>query len=130
MTTDAHRALVDRLEESAELSWGGRTLLACLRRLRDGGLTEWQSISVESAWVIEEGFCVVYRWPGGPLVGLRVTTRSGSQPGMAAQEFGEEVADFSIAEPLGAITLTTDFEDVGWWGEPPFPDSRAVDRTG
>lgn len=120
MATVAHLALIRQFEQSAGLSWGGGALLACLRRLRDGGLTEWQSISVENAWAFDDGFCVVYRWPAGPPVGLRVTTRSGSQPQMLTHEFGREIADFSIAEPLGTTVLQVDSSGVNWWGEPPF----------
>ena len=141
MYTPEHSALIAELGSAAQTTWGERALLACLRRLRDGGVTESDLVEIRDAWAFPEGFCVVYKSPWGPDVGVRVTTRStgGRSPfhfqevftedleqGPTAEEAGVTFADLAIAEPLGSIAdeLVYDADGLGWWGEEPLPGSR------
>jgi hypothetical protein len=141
MHTPQHAALIARLESADQSTWGERALLACLRRLRDGGPTEADSVEVRDAWAFPASFCVVYKSPWGPEVGVQVNTDSTlSQPpfyfpdvyagdldsGPTADEAGITFADFTIAEPLGSIVdeLVYDAAGLGWWGEEPLPATR------
>jgi hypothetical protein len=141
MHTPEHSALIAQLESAAQSTWGERALLACLRRLRDGGVTESELVEVRDAWAFPTGFCVVYKSPWGPEVGVRVSTQStGGYPpfyfqdvyaedpnnGPTADEAGITFADLAIAEPLGSIAdkLVYDSDGLGWWGEDPLPASR------
>jgi len=63
MYTSEHSALITQLESAASSTWGERALLTCLRRLRDGGVTEWKQVEVRDAWPFPDGFCVVYKSP-------------------------------------------------------------------
>ncbi|MBB1198440.1 hypothetical protein [Curtobacterium flaccumfaciens] len=97
-----------------------------MQKLRDGGPTEAEHIVVHDAWSTTESFRVVYDTPGGRRVGIvrdRRTTidrldvyATGDEP--TPEEFGREVADFNIGEPLGryADVLELDADGVGWWG--------------
>lgn len=136
-----HDALIADLEAVVSPTWSERALLACLRKLREGGPTEWRSITVHDGWPLldADGFCVVYSWPDGDLIGLR-ETRDGSRSApvyadgvyaeptsggkASAEEFGWEAADFAVAEPLGTVAdhLVRDRNGVGWWGVAPLPD--------
>lgn len=77
---------------------------------------------------MDDGFCLVYRSPWGPTVGLRVVA-DGDQFEAAytdeptAGDFGVDIADFSVAEPLGsrADDLAFDSDGLGWWGDAPLP---------
>lgn len=141
MHTPEHSALISQLESAGPSTWGEQALLACLRRLRDGGPTESDLVEVRDAWAFPTGFCVVYKSPSGPDVGVRITTHStGGHPplyfpdvyadnpdsGPTADEAGVTFADFAIAEPLGSIAgqLVYDSDGLGWWGEDPLPASR------
>ncbi|MDR6907786.1 hypothetical protein J2X63_003494 [Agromyces sp. 3263] len=138
MYTPEHAAVIAQLESAAQSTWGEQALLACLRRLRDGGPTEAHDVEVRDAWASPTGFCVVYKSPHGPEVGVRVTAESitGHPPfyfpdvytedverGPTAEEAGITFADFAIAEPLGRIVekLVYDAAGLGWWGEEPLP---------
>jgi hypothetical protein len=127
MVTESHARLIADLEESADLAWGGEALLACLRKLRDGGSTECADVEVRRAWPIDGGFKIVYLTPWGPVVGL--TARQGELEyfqgiyeeiagRLTAVAFGAEVADYYIAEPLGRYADVLEFDDdgLGWWG--------------
>jgi hypothetical protein len=141
MYTSQHSALIAQLESADPSTWGERALLACLRRLRDGGVTEWEKVAVRDAWAFPDGFCVVYASPWGPEVGVRITMQStGGRPpfyfqdwltgdperGPTPEEAGREFADLAIAEPLGRIVdeLVYDVGGLGWWGEEPLPGKR------
>ncbi|MGG7308354.1 hypothetical protein ACQXVK_14305 [Curtobacterium sp. AB451] len=130
MTSERHAELIAGLESAASDEWGPRALLACLRKLRDGGPTEGRSVVVHDAWATEDGFRVVYDAPfGGPRVGVirdRGTSvdwldvyTTGDEP--TPEEFGWEVADHNIGEPLGRHIddLDLDADGLGWWGHRP-----------
>lgn len=126
--TPVHSAAIDELRALPELSWGQTALLSCLERLRSGGPTSADEVTVVGAWAFDDGFRVVYGSPWGPPVGLRVVATGQRYSGAyadhpTAEEFGMDIADFSIAEPLGrfADRLVFDAGGVGWWGDPPFP---------
>ncbi|MET3564809.1 hypothetical protein ABIC47_000280 [Leifsonia sp. 563] len=132
--TPAHSAAIDELRTLNNRSWGQTALLSCLERLRSGGPTSAEEVTVVDAWAFDDGFCVIYGSPWGPTAGLRVTATGEQYSGAytdqpTAEEFGMDIADFSIAEPLGrfADRLVFDAGGVGWWGDPPFP-SGSVDR--
>lgn len=65
---------------------------------------------VEDAWATNDAFRVIYSWTGGRRVGIirsKETTIDRMDlyaTGDVAthEEFGQEVADFNIGEPLGA----------------------------
>jgi hypothetical protein len=129
VVTEQHAALIEQLDSASPTGWGERALLACLTRLRDGGPTEASIVEVYEAWPVDDGFKIVYLSPWGPRVGL--TARLGamqffmniyadslkSEP--TPEEFGKEIADFFVAEPLGGYVdiLEYDAEGLGWWGE-------------
>jgi len=120
-----HEELVARLEAQPGSTWLDEALLSCLRRLRDGGLTEWQSITVVDAWTEAEALSVVYRWDGlHETVGCRMGRRAPSAE-MTAAEYGIEIADFQIAEPLGTVygSLRFDANGIGWFGY--LPEERS-----
>lgn len=129
MFTDRHADLIVELEQAGSHEWGPRALLACLRKLRDGGPTEWTQISVLNAWASAESFRVIYDWPGLRRIGIvrdRLTTIDHPDLNMAGpdhtpEEFGKAVADFNIAVPLGAYgaVLEEDAAGVRWWGHIP-----------
>jgi len=128
MVTPQHLALIEQLASTPGEAWGRSALLACLRRLQDRGPTEAAIVEVYQAWPLEDGFQIVYLSPWGPRVGL--TARRGKlewfanvyvdDPGSepTPREFGMEVADYFVAEPLGkyAETLEFDSDGLGWWG--------------
>ncbi|WP_082473832.1 hypothetical protein [Curtobacterium sp. Leaf261] len=143
MFSTQHAALIDATRAATVPTWSDRALLGCLEKLRDGGPTEWQLVTVHDAWPLQEvdGFCVVYTSPWGPQVGVRVTrdTPSGApfypsglyaQPlsggDPTAEEFGQEIADLGIAEPLGSrgSRLVMDGTGLGWWGDAPLPGTH------
>ncbi|SDY85368.1 hypothetical protein [Herbiconiux ginsengi] len=126
--TPFHQAQIDRLTAISRPSWEESALLGCLERLRAGGLTEGGRVRVHDCWVITDGFCVVYTAPGGQDAGVRVIA-DGEQFQSAftfdptATDFGVDIADFTIGEPLGTRvgTLVPDEDGLGWWGDPPLP---------
>lgn len=141
--SEQHVALVRDLYAESRPTWSHRALLACLERLMEGGPTDGHLISVFDAWSIpaRDGFCVIYSHPCGEKVGVCVLKTSsddyplflnadGSLDMNNAREFGVEVADYVIAEPLGSIadTLIYDNWGIGWWGEPPLPPKSERDR--
>ena len=113
---------------------------ACLRRLRDGGVTESQRIVVVDAWAFDDGFCVIYIWDDSErLLGLRVTRetqqvsgapfwyqhwQTSTYPDATEEEFGIEIADLAIAEPGPGGVELLDVDGVGWWGQQPLPGVR------
>ena len=92
---------------------------------------------MHEGWPIDDGFCLVYRSPWGPTVGLRVAA-TGDQFEAAytyeptASDFGVDIADFSVAEPLGsrADDLVFDADGLGWWGDGPLPVGGRGAREG
>lgn len=144
-SSPARSILIERLRARPPQSWSDRALLACLERLAAGGPTGGHLIHVHDAWPLDDadGICVIYNDPGGRTIGLRVlrTSSSGHPLYLNAaagdmnnpDDFGHEVADYVIAEPLGTIAdqLVEDSDGVGWWGEQPFPDQRPpnIDST-
>jgi hypothetical protein len=129
-----HAELIAELEEAASNEWGPRALLACLRRLRAGGFIEAKSVVVHDAWATTDEFRVVYDSPWSSRVGIirnRNTTidrldvyASGDEA--TPEEFGQEVADLNISEPLGSYSriVQVDAQGLGWWGHLPLPPSR------
>ena len=67
-------------------------------------------------------FCVVYRYPyfKGTL-GIRCTfeTDMYGSPPSDPEQFGRDVADFDIGEPLGSVVerLRPDDKGIHWWGD-------------
>jgi hypothetical protein len=129
MESQRHAELIAELEAAASTEWGPRALLACLKRLRDGGPAEAHRVFVHEAWARDDAFQVVYDSPEGLHVGLireRGTTIDRLDPAdaeISPEEFGQEVADFNIGEPLGAYAeiLDVDSQGLGWWGHLPLP---------
>ena len=137
--TRAHLLLIEHLRAVTPKSWSTQALLSCLTRLAAGGPTEGHLVKVHDGWPTNDGtdgVCVIYSQPGTRRVGVRVLrTSSADHPlylnahGGAdlddARDFGIEVADYVIGEPLGVVSseLTNDAAGVGWWGEPPFPSN-------
>lgn len=132
----AHAHLIEQLIARSSQSWSNLALLACLETLAAGGPTNGDLIHIRDAWALDDadGICVVYNHPDGPPIGVRVlrTSPSGHPLYLNAAragnmddpgDFGREVADYVIAEPLGLIAdqLVADHAGVGWWGEPPLP---------
>ncbi|OII10883.1 hypothetical protein BIU97_08320 [Curtobacterium sp. MCBA15_009] len=126
MESERHAALIAELEAAGSEEWGPRALLACLQKLRDGGPTEAALVVVHDAWSTSDEFRVVYDSPWGPRVGIirdrwttidrtdAYTTGDEATP----EEFGHEVADYNIGEPLGRYVdiLDIDADGLGWWG--------------
>ena len=131
--TAQHRELIEELAAGPRKEWGESALLACLEKLRDGGPTEAALVEVYRAWAIQRGFKIVYLSPWGPTVGL--TARAGQlqffsniycddpDADPTPEQFGMEVADFFVAEPLGRFSdvLEFDTDGLGWWGERTLP---------
>lgn len=127
MVTAEHAELIRQLSLLKRRNWGQDALLACLRKLRDGGPTEYQIVEVRRARPVEDGFDIVYLSPWGPEVGLAarvgllkhfIGIYQGSEDSLTAEAFGQEVADFYVAEPLGNYSAVLDFDEsgLGWWG--------------
>lgn len=104
-------------------AWAEAALAACLQHLPVSRVTEGRTVQVLDAWT-EAGvaFCVVYRYPyfDGAL-GLRRTFETdmyGEEPNDPDQ-YGRDVADFDIGEPLGTVakSLKLDESGVHWWGD-------------
>ena len=81
------------------------------------------------AWCETDEFRVIYSWTGGRRVGI-IRNRETTIDRMdvyatgdiaTPEEFGQEVADFNIGEPLGAYgdILDVDADGLGWWGHIP-----------
>lgn len=132
----AHARRIEQLRKRSTRSWSDLALLACLERLESGGPTEGRPVHVHDASPLDDtdGIWVVYSYPGGRPIGVRVLRTSSSEHPLYLDaagagdmddpgEFGHEVADHVIGEPLGTIAgqLVDDSAGVGWWGEPPFP---------
>ena len=128
MVTPEHAALIAELEAKANASWGAQALLACLQKLRDGGPTEASIVEVCKAAPLVDGFTIDYLSPWGPRVGL--VARRGQLRDFAGvyqadadtltpAEFGDEIADFFVGEPLGTYSdrLKYDEAGLGWWGD-------------
>jgi hypothetical protein len=129
VATVRHLALIEQLAANSDARWGKQALLACLEKLRDGGPTEAAIVDVYDAWPLDDGFKIVYLSPWGPKVGL--TARRGrleffmdvyvedAEAELTPKQFGDEVADFFVAEPLGNRVdfLDYDADGLGWWGE-------------
>ena len=129
MESARHRELIGALAATASEEWGPRALLACLRKLRDGGPTEAALGVVHDAWATPDEFRVIYDSPWGPRVGIirnRWTTVDHldvytTEDVATPEEFGQEVADFNIGEPMGRYLdiLEIDADGLGWWGHIP-----------
>ena len=107
--------------KSAE--WAEAALAACLEHLSVSCVTEGRTVRVLDSWLEgAEAFCVVYRYPYfDGLLGIRCTFDEdmyGDEPS-DPEEYGRDVADFSIGEPLGTVAqhLRPDKEGVHWWGD-------------
>ncbi len=129
--TIEHAQLMKELSAHGDRNWGEDTLLGCLRRLESGGPTEAAQVKVHDGWAEDDEFCLIYDAPSGPTVGVRVH-RDGGQFQSAyidepsPDEFGIDIADFTVAEPLGtkANHLVLDSDGLGWWGDQPLPPAR------
>lgn len=121
MLSPRHEELIARLEAERAPSWLDDALLSCLVRLRDGGPTEWQSVTVVDAWTDDDAFAVVYEWTYlHETVGCR-RSRPAEAAETTAAQFGINTADFYVAEPLGTVYdgLRFDANGIGWWGDLP-----------
>ena len=141
MESPRSREMIETLSSQSPRSWAEDALLACLERLRDGGPTEWRLVTVHDAWASEQigGFCIEYTSPWGPRVGLQASrfapggapfyltdSYDGPEQLAEARAFGEEIADFSIAEPGIGGELVADENGLGWWGWGELPPVRPV----
>lgn len=121
MFSARHEELIARLAAERGPSWLDECLASCLRRLRDGGPTEWHSVTVVDAWTDDDALSVVYEWTYlHETIGFR-RSRPREPEESTAAEFGIESADFFIAEPLGTRydALRFDANGIGWWGDLP-----------
>ena len=121
MFSPRHEELIARFAAWRQPSWADDALHSCLVRLRDGGPTEWQSVTVVDAWTDGESFAVVYEWAYlHETIGCR-RSRPAVTVGTTAAQFGIETGDFFIAEPLGTRydALRFDANGIGWWGDLP-----------
>jgi hypothetical protein len=96
-----------------------RALRACLARLSHS-ITEGRPVRVVDSWADgPDMFSVVYVHPlFDGLLGLR--RRVEFEAGIdTPEEFGADVAEFDIAEPLGSIAkkLHPDSSGIHWWGD-------------
>lgn len=94
---------------------------ACLERLLRS-VTEGRHVTVVDSWTDgEAAICIVYRAPHvRGVVGLRAATDLPPEGfPRNAEDLGQDIADFSIGEPLGAVSerLRVDAHGVQWWGE-------------
>jgi hypothetical protein len=129
--TSEHAQLMEELSAIDDRNWGEEALLGCLRRLESGGATEAAEVKVHDGWALDEEFCLVYASPWGPTVGVRIH-HDGDQFEAAytydpsPNEFGIDIADFTVAEPLGTYAdhLILDSYGLGWWGDHPLPPER------
>lgn len=104
-------------------AWAQDALEACLQHLPESGLTETRTVEVLDSWTEDNAaFCVVYRYPYfRGVLGIRCTfdTDMYGAPPTDAVQFGRDIADFEIGEPLGSVVerLRPDSADVYWWGD-------------
>jgi hypothetical protein len=92
-------------------------------------------VIVEDAWATSDEFRVIYSSTSGPRVGIirnQETTIDrfdvyATGDVATPEEFGQEVADFNIGEPLGAYVnvLDVDADGLGWWGHIPLTHRRS-----
>src|SRR5665213_1058018 len=112
MQTEAHVRLIADLRRPKNHTWVQMALLACLERLSEGGATEGAIVLVRDAWSGPgPRLNVIYQPPWMPFDvgcvrwrGSRDLNRVyGAEHGgpMTAMEFGWNVADWDIGEPLG-----------------------------
>lgn len=131
MLSARHEQLIDELEATATRTYLEEVLLACLLPLRDGGPTSWDEVTVHDAWVTDGYLAIIYTSPWGPKVGVVHTEDSLNREKPAVA--GWDLANFSIAEPLGSAAdhLRYDAEGLGWSGDLPavegFPSKPALD---
>lgn len=89
------------------------------------GCTEGDKVEVFAAWIDDaDHLCFVYQYPYfDGVLGYRCNDDLEEDVyGDALEDpgaFGQEVADFSIGEPLGSVVerLRTDSLGVHWWGD-------------
>ncbi|PYY56524.1 hypothetical protein DEJ17_10975 [Curtobacterium sp. MCSS17_011] len=90
MESVRHAELIAELEASCAEEWGQRALLACLRKLRDGGPTEAASVVVHDL---------------NPELRVRgLITRAPTDPnGSERTDAGEYLADYLLIAPLETV---------------------------
>lgn len=103
--------------------WGEAALAACLERLNSSRVTQAWTVQVLDSWT-EAGvaFCVVYRYPYFEgVLGIRRTFDEDVNGDRAVDpgQFGRDVADYDIGEPLGTVAdrLRLDESGIAWWGD-------------
>ena len=76
-------------------------------------------MTVHDAWVTGGYLAIIYTSPWGPKVGVVHTEDSLNREKPAVA--GWDLANFSIAEPLGSAAdhLRYDAEGLGWYGDLP-----------
>jgi len=96
-----------------------------------------ETVEVLAAWIDDDAcLCFVYQYPSfDDVLGLRCDTETGmyGEAPTDPASFGQDIADFSIGEPLGTVAdhLRQDAHDVSWWGTlggelPSLPDSARL----
>lgn len=104
--------------------WAKAALEACLLHLPVSRVTESRTVQVLDSWTEgERAFCVVYQYPyfKDGVLGIRCTFDTdmyGDEPS-DPEQFGRDVADFDIGEPLGTVanSLRSDLNGIHWWGD-------------
>ncbi|HVV76788.1 MAG TPA: hypothetical protein VHC43_12190 [Mycobacteriales bacterium] len=105
-----------------ELGFARAALDACLSHLAQESVVP-NTVTLLRAWPEPEyGFCVIYRhaWHPELVLGYRAVAPQGDESFEDVEEFGFEVANFQLREPLGTerARLSFDAAGVAWWGSP------------
>jgi hypothetical protein len=111
----------DEAVERGSVEWLHAALYACVTGL-SRSCTEGETVEVLAAWIDDDGLCVVYQYPYfDGVLGFRTGTEldTDNEMALSAPEFGQDIADFNIGEPLGSVVdhLRQDAYGVHWWGD-------------
>jgi hypothetical protein len=123
LTSQHPDVVTQKPEWTRTREWGEAALRACRDHLGVSHMTEAHTVQVLDAWT-EDGvaFCVIYQYPYfDGVLGIRRTFDENMYGDDATDpdEFGRDVADFDIGEPLGTVVerLRVDAAGVHWWGD-------------
>lgn len=120
-------------------AWLRAALYACVTGLSQS-CTEGETVEVLAAWIDDDDcLCVIYQYPVfDGVLGIRRETDTDmyGEPPVDPMQFGQDIADFDIGEPLGTVAdhLRQDAHGVHWWGSldaelPILPESERLLRV-